>query len=480
MNNMESMESIVAQVERFEDYCLRKRCLEGDIESVLARRDENAVEAVEHAESELENTKRECAEIGARVERARQGDFDRVEIFRSPSENRLQAHPNVQKEGGAPQTSGRNTPFANAASNESIQPQAVIEPSYSTPPSVISSITASTADSDGFSVVSHLPQGAASKGITQESSPSPSGHLEDNSSNKFLTILVQRYIDICHERRTLQEEIEYGLDRKERVAAERLRCARIILETTRQEAVDIVAALNEASGGDTKINPSAGIVGSINSKSISSVADSAYVSGSGPTGTPPTVPRVPVLDPVKAREPATPTPPLKETRLPPSTIVSAELDAIRSEGVEHLSPSTVRHIPAPGLPTPTPLPTLAPLPRLPITATHQAIFMKYDQLMIEAKAAGSALSMQRVPWPLFTPSVNQYPQQHIVAVQLVGSSMTGFVEEYARWKGWNLKGEWKSVLADWEQLHSQVPERKPGGKACMQRVVSILRTFMRS
>lgn len=50
---MEGDESIVAQVERFEDYCLRKRSLEGDIELVLARRDDTVVEAVELAEYEL-------------------------------------------------------------------------------------------------------------------------------------------------------------------------------------------------------------------------------------------------------------------------------------------------------------------------------------------------------------------------------------------------------------------------------------------
>ena len=105
--------------------------------------------------------------------------------------------------------------------------------------------------------------------------------------------------------------------------------------------------------------------------------------------------------------------------------------------------------------------------------------MKYDELMIAAKAAGSGLSMERVPWPLFTPSCNQYPLKHIVALNLVDSSVTDFVDGYVRWKGWNLKVEGKSVLDDWKQLNLQVPERKPGGKACMQRVVSILSVLVR-
>ena len=105
--------------------------------------------------------------------------------------------------------------------------------------------------------------------------------------------------------------------------------------------------------------------------------------------------------------------------------------------------------------------------------------MKYDELMIVAKAAGSGLSMQRVPWPLFTPSLDQYPLQNIVASHLVDSKVADFVQEYVRWKGWNLRQGVNSVLVEWEQLHAQVPDRKPGGKACMQKVVAILRGLVR-
>jgi len=111
---MESRESIAAQVERFEDYCLKKRRLEGDIESVLNRMDKDAVEVVEHAECELENTKRECAEIEARVERARRGDFDRADKLLE---------------------SGRQSPLC--AMNEPIQSQANIQPSLATSPPIL-------------------------------------------------------------------------------------------------------------------------------------------------------------------------------------------------------------------------------------------------------------------------------------------------------------------------------------------------------
>ena len=323
---MENRESTLAQVERFEDCCLIKRSLEGDIESALTRIDEKAMGAVEHAECELDNVVRECAEIKARVERARRRDFDKTEAFRFPLESELYASQNAMKGGGAPQTCGGNTPLANTASNEPTQLEAVIEPS--------SSILISAAGPNSLSVVSTQPQ-AASTNIDQEKS---SNHSDHDTSDDLLGLLVQRYADVCHERRTLQEEIENTLERKERVAAERLRCAKIALETTRQRAVEIVAALNEASGGDTEINLPAT---SIYSKSISPTAGHAHVPGSGPLGTRFTTARTPIVDPAK---PATPTPSSKRTTSSPSTVVPTGPDTVRSSAVEHLSQSLLRRI----------------------------------------------------------------------------------------------------------------------------------------
>ena len=441
---MESRESIVAQVERFEDYCLKKRRLEGDIESVLTRMDKDAMEAVEHAECELENAKRECAEIEARVERARRGDFDKEVKFLE---------------------SGRQSPLY--AMNESIHPQADIEPSPATSPPLLASLPTSTADSDDFSLVSNPQKETPGPNCDKGSISNPPGHSEDHSSDDFLTILVQRYIDICYERRTIQEEVENRLERKERVAVEKLTCAKIALESTRQKAVEIVAALNEASGGDSMVNLPAGVLGSIDAKAINPGADGAWAS-------------VLVSGPVKVHEHATPTPPPKETPLPASAVCLPKPDTIHSRMVEHLSQSILRRMSAAEIPPATPLSAPAPLLQPQVTTTQQAIFTKYDNMMIAAKASGSGLSMQKVPWPLYTPSHSQYPLQNVAALHLVDSKVTDFVEGYVRWKGWNLKVEGELVLADWVQLHWQVPETKRGGKACMERVVCILYALVRS
>ena len=450
---MEIKESILAQVERFEGYCLRKRSLEGDIESTLTRIDEKAVGVVERAEYELEKTKGECAELDARFEKARRGDYEKAEPFHIPLESGVHTSLDVRKDGGAPEA--HSAALANSAPNEPIQPEAVI-------PS--SSISTSAADSDGFSVVSTQPQGA-SRSTDQESS---SDHSRDDASDELLPLLVQRYTDLCHERRTLQEEIEDRLERKERMAAERLRCAKIALEATRQRAVEIVAALNEASGGDTKIDLPAAW--------ISLAAD--HGSGSGPTETQCTIVHAPIIDPVK---PVTPPSPPKETTPPPSIVVPPEPDTVRPSAVEPLLQSVPRRIPAAQMPAATPPAVTAPLPQpSSFTPTQRAIFAKYEELMVAAKAAGSGVSMEKVPWPLLPPTISQYPHKNILAAHLENSKVTAFIVGYVRWKSWNLQVEGRSILADWEQLHSQVPEKKTGGRACAQKVVLILRILVRS
>jgi len=344
-------------------------------------------------------------------------------------------------------------------------------------PSILASIPTSTADSDDFSVVSNPQKEAPDPSCEKQSIPNPSSHSEDHSSDDVLTLLVQRYIDICYERRTIQEEVENRLERKERVAVEKLTCAKIALEATRQKAVEIVAALNEASGGDSMVNLPAGVLGSIDAKAISPAADSTRASGSEPTVHPS---YVLVSGPVKVHEHATPTPPLKEAPLPASAVCFPPPDPIRSSTVEHLSQSISKRKSAAEIPAATPLSAPPPLPQLQVTATQQAIFTKYDNLMIAAKAAGSGLSMEKVPWPLYVSSHSQYPLKNVTAPLLENSKVTDFVKGYAQWKGWNLKVEGKLVLADWVQLQGQVREKKRGGRACMERVVSILRVLVRS
>lgn len=83
---MGAKETISNQVERYEDFCIRKHTLERDIEVVFAKRDAKAVMNIALAEQELENTKRECQGLSARVTRARHGDFETTQEHRIPTQ----------------------------------------------------------------------------------------------------------------------------------------------------------------------------------------------------------------------------------------------------------------------------------------------------------------------------------------------------------------------------------------------------------
>lgn len=432
---MEGEESVAAQVERFEAYCLRKQSLEGEIELVLAMRDDNAVEAVQLAEHELGRTKRECAEIEARVEKARRLEFDRAERSRFLLETRLLVSPISGAKGGVLQA---------------------------------------TSDSDSFSVVSDPQQGTTSTGVDQISGLNHPNDSEDDLSEEFLIHLVERYTNVCYERRMVQEEIEDRLEKKKRIVAEKLRCAKIALETTRQKAVNIVAALNDASQGDSKVSLPTGSIQSVGHNPIFTVPDGVYATGSGPMALPSSAAPVAGPYPVKPCAHSSPIASSKQTPLPPSASATPALDTIRSTPLNHPTQSASRHTPV-AQNSPIPLQSQAPK----ITPTQRAIYKKYEQMMVTAKAAGGAVSMLTVPWPTLTSQPDQYPMQNIMAQQLEDSSVTCFIKGYIQWKGWNLKDNGASVLADWEQLHSQVPGRKPGGKACLYKVVLILRKLMR-
>jgi len=433
---MEGEETIVAQVERFEDYCLRERSLEGDIELALTRRDDTAVEAVELAERELKNATRECTEIKARVERARQLEFDGKRKSRLPLDSRFQVSSNGMKERRALYT---------------------------------------TMDSDYFLDSPDPLQSTAGTDMGRKSSLSSSSHPKDDLSDEFLTLMVQRYTDICHERRMLQEEIEDCLERKEATAVEKLRYAKVDLETVRQKAVEIVAALKEASQGDFRVNLPTRSISPLGSFPIIPSGNSVNWFTSGPMATPPPLPLVTGPDPVQADEPFTPIAVSKQVPFSPSPTPLQPpllpLGTIRSTTTDHLSQSTLRQSPT----LATPSVTVPSPPSPPITPTQQAIYKQYDSMMVAAKAAGAGVSMLKIPWPILMPQAHKFPMQNVRINHLDDPIVINFFQGYIQWKGWNLNVTGSSLKTDWEHLVAQIPDHKPGGRNCVAKVLSVLR-----
>ena len=312
--------------------------------------------------------------------------------------------------------------------------------------------------------------------------------IEGDLSNEFFTRLVQRYTDLCHERQILQEEIEERIERKERLATEKLRCAKIHLETIREKAVEVVAVLNETSEGDTQVRLPAGTLDETHLVSpIDLYPKKANNSRPLPLDAPP--PLSPATDstltePVPdntSQKNATITTVVGSVLCPlPSTPRRATIDQLTNL-ISELRGGT----PAPAPPAPAPAPAPAPpappapphkLPSYATDATHRAIFMKYDELMKAAKAAGATVPMSAIPWPLLVPHAHQYPMQNVVENNVMRLNVIGFFDLYSRWKGWNLRNEGRSMREDWEKLLLVIPEHIPW--VCAAKVVSVLRELV--
>ena len=425
---MEATESISDQVERFEDFCVQKRALEGGIEVVLTKRDAKAVREVATAELELKTTKGECERIAARVTRARQGDFETTQGHRMP------------------------TKCVFTTSSAPAQPN---------------SASPTTVPSDQPPQKDH----ADSQKVTEDDQK-----IEDDLSHEFLSLLIERYTDLCQERQILQDEIEDRLKRKERLAMEKLKHAKIHLGNIREQAVEAVAALKQASGGDTRVRLPGGAPDETHLASPC-IPESAYSSGPLSPNVPPPV-SPPAGTPLAAPLPGNTFSENSMTTTSLGSVLSPLPNPPRGTTIGQLADliSELRRTPAPA---PAPLPPLPPPPPNPsssnVTATQQAIFRRYDELIGAARRAGAAVSMLSIPWPLLMSHAHQFPMQNVMEKHLVNSDVVDFICLYSQWKGWNLRVDGRAMREDWEQLYSVIPEHKRGGKACVGRVVSILR-----
>ena len=463
---MEAEETIPDQVERFENFCIKKNALERNFEVVFAKRDAKAVMDIALAERELESTTQECECLSARVTRARWGDFETTHEHRIPMQYVFRAFPVPVKLSGA-----RRISFPNDQRITGIT---------QAPLNIPTGNKQNGPTSHGVPTSPEFLLGQSSKTVLKERVPLEAQadsqsdtnydqRTEDDLSGDFLTLLVQRYTDLCHERQTLQEEIEDRLERKERLAKEKLRYAIIHLETIREKAVEVVAVLNEASGGDTQVRLPTGALDETHvALPIDLVSKNPLDGPSLPT-------------PAAGSTPALPIPfnTYSENTVA-TTVVGSALCPLpstpRGTTINQITEliSELRRTPAAPPPPPLPLPK----PPSGITATQQAIFKRYDELIKAAKAAGATVPMPAVPWPLFVQHAHEYPMENVMEKHLVNSSVVDFVCLYSRWKGWNLRNDGQSMRKDWEGLLSVIPEHKRGGRACARKVVSILRELV--
>ena len=104
------------------------------------------------------------------------------------------------------------------------------------------------------STLSHMDSFSVILASTPEGSPITSlgGHpFTQFSSNpiSYLALIVERGINLCETRRSLEEGILKDLERREKFCLDTLESSRVQLAMTRRNAVDIAARLKAASGG---------------------------------------------------------------------------------------------------------------------------------------------------------------------------------------------------------------------------------------
>ena len=442
---MDANESLLVRIERFEDYCIQKRSLEGDIEQALVRRDDQAVESVEIAERELEAAKLECMDIEGRIEKARRGYFSSTEGNQGAVKGGFRA---------SQTTSQQLRPSFVAITRSQSQDTQITRPgSYDTvslPSTPL--VSTSTAGSESFSKsVMSCPEPSMTD-TGYKSFEAPEGGISDD----LLTSLVQQYADLCHERQAIQEEIEEKLERKERVALEKLACARIALDTTRQNAVEIVAALMEASEGDAQIRAPR----SAEAQS-DLVSEEEFRYTSGPAGTTSSLYTNTFTPDSSIRSQSSvamsispPTPPM-DLKSPSRPMLAPHFDLATATTT---MPPSIRQAAAP---TPMkPAPTSNPQ----VENWEAAIFRIYDNLMPAAIAAGSGVSSMDLPWPVLEFEAKYYSTTTIKDKDIKQDVVSDFIHTYCAWKGWNFQMARGKMKSDWESIQNVFPKEKAGKK----------------
>jgi hypothetical protein len=453
---MDANDSLLTRVERFEDYCIQKRTLEGEIEHALVRREEKAIEIIEIAERELDSVKLECTDIEARIQKARRRAFSSTEesqgaVKGGPVESRI----TVQE---------LRPPSAAITSSQNSEAQITRPGSYEIVSLPTTPLTLTpTTDSESFSKsVNSCPEPSMT-GTGCKSLEAPEGDISDD----YITSLVQQYADLCHERQALQGEIEEKLERKERIAQEKLACAKVALYTTRQNSVEIVAALMEASGGDAQIR--APITRLHNAEAQSDLIGeeefrypSNVTAATSPFYTSTFSPNSSTRRASVAMSILPPVPPLAST-LPSRPKLSLHSDLATS--TTGLPPSMMSQAMAPTLMK------VVPTSNPQVEEWEAAIFRIYDNLMPPAIAARSGVSSMDLPWPVLEFEAQYYSTTTIKDKDIKQDIVSDFIYTYSAWKGWSFQVAREKMKTDWESIQNVFPKEKAGKK----RVVNVVK-----
>ena len=236
--------------------------------------------------------------------------------------------------------------------------------------------------------------------------------------------LLSQYGDLCHEERAIEDMVERELEKRERVAREKLESAEMELDSTQRIAVEIIGAMEQASGGDLDI----GFWGRSGAASTST--------------TEPVAERPDVQLASLEQTSGTPAPP--------------------AGGYPHVAPTSI----------------IRPPIHAEFTKLQVSIFQKYERGIEKALNSESNLVILQVPWPIFAPALSGYPTTNLEKGVFKQDAITHFFHMYIGWKGWDLRVGREAILQDWMFLLSQIPQSKRGGHMAATRTVAALHTLV--
>ena len=242
--------TLSTRLQHFKDACAQQRTLETRIQELIEKGETIAISKVRYAEGELERVRGRAAAVRAEMEEARLI----CGISTVKSEEKQCIDPSLMNH---PLNHPTTQPILPKRASPAFRPAGGVPESNSPSSSRRNSSSLLSGCDDWFPLGTPLyPSGGLEIQSDISATITPTPGVDEEFYNEFLRLVVRRYTEICHARRSLEVEIEAGLEAEELVAVERVVNAMESLKEVREQAGEMIDTLNQAGGGNISKPPS--------------------------------------------------------------------------------------------------------------------------------------------------------------------------------------------------------------------------------
>ena len=284
-----------------------------------------------------------------------------------------------------------------------------------------------------------------------------------------ISYLSSQYEELCREERAIEDKVERELEKRERVARERLGSAEMELEEAKRMAEGAIVAMEEANGWVSGFRPWA------QPGDRDGHADKLVLEGLGVGLTPVPVNAVHLEQPSEtlSMPPCATDPNVAPTAM---QMPSPHQFSIPPFPMSFISPviNPASFVYLPIIASSNTQPPTHPS----FTKLQVSIFEKYEWMVSVALNAGPNLIIPQVPWPILTRALSTYPTTDLTRKVFKPDAISHFFCMYICWKGWDEKVGRDALLEDWIFLLNQIPRSKPGGHRAAAKTVAALRTLV--